>query len=151
MRTIKFRGKRLDSQGWVYGDLSHDRGFGGDVISDVVWIGTANNQSYQVLPESVGQWTGLVDRHGKEIYEGDVCKFVILPEQEKVNPAKALLYVIQWKNACFGFKPLLPDLVHPDDKEWCPFWDDESGEMWHERYFEIIGNIIDSPELMEVE
>ena len=36
---------------WEYGDLLHDMGFGGDAISDVVWIRTANNQSYQAIPE----------------------------------------------------------------------------------------------------
>lgn len=147
MRTIKFRGKRLDNGEWVYGFLTCYT----DKVSVIQhWNEKGHLTGYGTNPELVGQWTGLVDRYGKEIFEGDICKFVILPEEEKVKQAKALLYVIQWKNACFGFKPLFPDLVHADDKEWCPFWDDESGEMWHERYFEIISNIHDNPELMEV-
>ena len=126
MRTIKFRGKRLDGQGWVYGDLLHDRGLGGDVISDVVWIRTANNQSYQVLPESVGQWTGLVDRHGKEIYEGDVLR-AISNVKEDIGAVEYDVSEAQW----FGAKDFLGYAVAYSGAE-------------------IIGNIHDNPELMEV-
>lgn len=163
MRTIKFRGKRLDNGKWIEGcfaefvhPIDGDTKPGIQVTRCVPssidrFMPVYETELVEVIPESVGQWTGLVDRHGKEIFEGDICKLIILPVEEKVNPIKALLYVIQWDNACWGFKPLFPDIVNPDDKEWCPFWDDESGEMWCERYFEIVGNLIDSPELMEVE
>lgn len=123
MRTIKFRGKRLDGE-WVRGDLLHDMGLGGDVISDVVWIRTANDQSYQVLPESVGQWTGLVDRHGKEIFEGDVI---------------------------YGENYLFP--VY-DFRKMAVKWNEKSGgfdmDIFDQENIEIIGNIHDNPELMEV-
>lgn len=67
-REIKFRGKRLFADEWVFGSLIVKLDGSMDIYVEEK-DGTV--RTYQVKPESVGEWTGLEDRDGVEIYEND--------------------------------------------------------------------------------
>lgn len=139
MRQIKFRGKRKD--GWVYGNSIDILFNGGEV-----WITEPNSHPVKVNPETVGQFTGLTDKNGKEIYEGSIIRFGEGDEWVGwgvVNyyPEKgAFQHTFQeyfWNDE--------QEVWEPDTDNWRPskvFW--QNPKMW----IEVIGNIHDNPELI---
>ena len=129
MREILFRGKRKKGdKRWVEGDLLH--GYSGFVITNRYYAGS----SFEVVPETVGQYTGLTDKNGKKIFEGDI----VSGHLDDLFPEDESRYEIAWID--YGWH-----LTNLDGTV------DTAEQDWVNQNFEVIGNIYDNPELMEVE
>ena len=128
MRTIKFRGKTTANGHWVYGCLIN---YGDNAIS------ISNRKSNPwVDPATVGQFTGLTDRNGKEIYEGDIIT---------VNGKYPR--VVLWDKMSWA---LMPTEYFHDEMFWVMNLQHPGIDWWEEfaDEFEVIGNIFDNPELI---
>ena len=127
MREILFRGKRVDNEhGWVYGDYN-DFSKGKLTLFYKIFIGTSSAK-HAVLPETVGQYTGVKDENGIKIFEGDILSAQFDEE---------LRGHVCWNDYGWHIKI---------GSRFCPLERD-----WIRHYFKIIGNIHDNPKLLEAE
>lgn len=136
MREIKFRGKEEYSGEWVYGYYCR-----GGWINPVNGIETPRHiihaeYLFDVDPDTLGQYTGLKDKNGKEIYEGDVVVVTNLMV-EGFGEQMLTSIVYDEELACFDFKA--------SDRQRCICTSVLDAEL------EVIGNIFDNPELLEKE
>lgn len=132
MRKIKFRGKRINGGEWVYGSLLQDTGLGKAREDTLI---CAESTAFSVIPETVGQFTSLIDKNGKEIYEGDVVRFI----DYTYTPLDGLKHegYIAYNKGYF-------EIVVGDNLRYCL----HSLQLWVYNHCEVIGNIHDNPDLL---
>jgi uncharacterized phage protein (TIGR01671 family) len=125
VRDILFRGRRRDNGAWIYGDLRH---WHNGEIAIVGLTNTTNSiAGYEVDPATVGQFTGLLDKNGKKIFEGDIVTGWF-------NRSKIIGTITYGSDATFFIsRKGLHGIGLNNAGDW----------------LEVIGNIHDNPELLE--
>ena len=126
MREILFRGKRMDNGEWVEGDLHKNTDFSKAHIHPV----GERVRSFDVIPETVGQYTGLTDKNGNKIFEGDIIELHFSGARGVVILDK-YCYMIE----VHAFGGMERNIIGEYDKD----------------VLEVIGNIYDNMELMKGE
>ena len=130
MRDILFRGKRVDNGAWETGSFVRIRIWCSDARTYIADKMTGYNTP--VIPETVGQYTGINDKNGRRIFDGDICEFTN-------TDGEKTLYTVMWDyHRWIVAQTYDGNDVDPDDLD----------EAFTE-YAEVIGNIHDNPELLE--
>lgn len=143
MREILFRGKRVKDGKWVDGSLFSSMTGQKFIRWEVEDDGAIEEiVQYEVIPETVGQFTVLTDRNGKKIYEGDI--FTSDYFDDTYN------FEVVFNNGAFCGKHkqtgiyMLGFTNYDDNGEDLGYW----GEEDYTSHIQIIGNIHDNPELL---
>ena len=162
-REILFRGKRTDNNEWAYGipiDTESEGGFKEFIVSHAKWESDDNSidfletDVYEVNPRTIGQYTGLTDKHGKKIFEGDIVNLFNMQGKivfEEGAFGIAIFQYIDWdlldkkvpfnNHPCFCYNDNFVSL-------WELYWNFEQDDnLLYE--VEVIGNIYDNPELLK--
>lgn len=140
MRDIVFRGKQKDYGEWFIGDLmrSYDSKYW------IVTHDTEGNYGSEIVSETVGQFTGLLDKNGKRIFEGDVLRIAKTTDGMGCYYTPPLEYpvnaVVKWDFCAWMWETLC------EDKRYISF-----PNAWCHYECEVIGNIHDNPELLKGE
>ena len=131
MREILFRGKRKDNSEWVegyYADVAKNNMILTGRIDITETIGA---EMFRIIPETVGQYTGLTDKNGKKIFEGDIVNCVY--------DGDLRTYIVVWDKEELDFKAISSEESYRHSVQYLCCCDE----------VEIISNTFDNPELMD--
>ena len=138
MREILFRGKKIDNDEWTYG-FYFEHSIDGQKYSYIKYQtfdeGFVTNE---VVADTVGQYTGLTDKNGKKIFEGDIIKYKNTDGIKFNGVALTVIgkVVYNEKNASFAISG--KDEIGAKHYDYFPI-----------KNIEVIGNIHDNPELLK--
>ena len=144
-REILFKAKRKDDGEWVEGyylnvaKINHFICTGKIKLNGAV-KGILAPEMYAIDPDTLCQYTGLTDKNGQKIWEGDI---VTCSKRRRIEGYD--MYKVVWRKdfADFGVEPLMYGAQYPIGFVF--------GGSLYGRDYKVIGNIFDNPELLEVE
>lgn len=145
MREILFRGKRVDNGEWVEGFYHYSKLINSTTrehIKTTHWILPIGGQdAYDIIPESISEFTGLTDKNGTKIFEGDIIKaWGQRPMYVHFNEETLTLEMTDVGVPIFKVNHLLNTMDLAEVQVEAVV-----GEM----HTEVIGNIHDNPELLK--
>ena len=143
MREIKFRGKGIykgKDVGWLYGDLVTHYNLDNEIYRFIRYYPPSHIEERRVYPETIGQYTGLKDMNGVEVYEGDIVAFEDSDGGYEYQDSVINAGIVAYGELGFYFTNRVA--VEMDD-----FYikDGRCDDV------EVIGNIHDNPEFLEGE
>ena len=133
MREIKFRGKRVDNGEWVYGSLLISEHQEKNLEPLHYFICPLDKGYHRVIPDTVGQFTGLHDKNGKETYEGDIVKH-----------HDDILSVVIYNSVHCAY--VMTDITGNRNRCQC----DKLGS-YSSLWIEVVGSIYENPDLLSAE
>ena len=164
MREFLFRGKRCDNGEWVEGFLLKECNYATCSWNLAIEFKTDRFGKFaydvaQIIPETVGQFTGLTDKNGKKIFEGDIvkCRHTLvkfcLDDIEKTNPRRSYgkemvetdsyaFKCVYWRNYAVSFRDGCIRIQNGSDHHGV------CENYIYNHKIEVIGNIHDNPELL---
>lgn len=151
-REILFRGKRKDNNEWIWGYLYRLS----ERLNPFIMFVNSNAESHEVIPETVGQFTGLTDKNGKKIFEGDIVRYC--DEDCYYYPEDCTEFFGKVVQECGAFGVGTQNELPLELENWCSnnnfvslweiYWNLNccDGEL---PMIEVIGNVYDNKELLE--
>ena len=152
IREVIFRGKRTDSGEWVYGYYTKARYFLNKKEMHIIFEPDVEAFPHceftgyeEVLSETIGQYTGLTDKNGKRIFEGDILDVSSDVAYGGVAVHRLGYFVVEFHNGCFMKSAL-------DDPQLSFFDNAKRKGLYHfisTDIHKIVGNIYDNPEILK--
>ena len=137
-RIIKFRGKSVLNDEWIYGDLVHR-------IDSPKTISPVQIKGIGVKEETVSQFSGLFDKNGKEIYEGDIVEWLFFSYDCHGEQVYYLKGYIEWHQGGLILNVTEKDFEDAGFYAISDLYTDTESDV------KILGNIYDNPELIKEE
>lgn len=136
MREILFKAKRKDNGEWAEGCyvICRKHHYILPTINEIIGYDEREGEYIEIDPDTLCQYTGLTDKHGRKIWENDILKAHL----DADYPEDTTYTRILWNETGF-----CTNENHSRDIE--------TFEKWDAEHFEVCGNIFDNPELLEVE
>lgn len=158
MREILFRGKRESDGKWIYGAYADETVHGADFPCIMPLAENEDDGDWAVIPETVGQYTGLKDKNGNKIYKGDVVAYNATKYEISESCGTFILLRVDGDVIDYNDFPQSIFCCGSDTTEFIGCYNDycvsllelSSNEQDFEGFLscEIIGNIHDNPELL---